>query len=140
MGSQLQRNLCTRGKFGMFKFTISYRKYTLISKQINLLCTVLYSSWSWCGCLHGYYVRNGVLWKHRIMGAKIKQVTLWNQASKWKLVWSSKEWSIKEGLTPISCWPLCIIQKRLSCFNLCWLLNNSIIQARDNHFIDIITQ
>ena len=73
------------------------------------------------------------------MGAKVTQVTLWNQSRKWKLVWSSKYWSRKKGLSPISSWPLCILQKILRYFNLCWWLCNSLTHKKYNNLIDRIT-
>ena len=90
--------------------------------QINWLFTCLSPIWSWCGCLHGDYLSYGSWQKQRRMGAKDKQVDLWNQSSKWQLVWSSKDCSIKEGLSTISSWLLCILHKRLVYLNLCWFV------------------
>ena len=74
------------------------------------------------------------------MGAKVKLVTFWTQSRNWRLVWSSKYWSIKKGLSPISSWPLCILHKRLGYFNLCLGLFNSPTWTRDNNFVGKITQ
>ena len=122
------------------KFTIRYIKYTWISKQIQLICTCLYPIVSWCGCLCLHSFKNGSWWKQSRMGAKGKQITLWTQARKCKLLWSSKYWYIKEGLSSISSWPLFIFQKRLSYFNLCLLVCTSLTRTRDSHLIDRVTE
>ena len=139
IGNQLLGDWCSGGKLDKCKVAIIYRKYTWISNHINLLCTDLSLSWSWCGFLHGDYFSNGSWQKHSIMGDKVKQVALWTQAIKWKLVWYSKDWSIKYGSSSISRLTLCILQKRLSYLNLWWLLCNSLTQTIDNQFIDRIT-
>ena len=83
-------NLWSRGKFDKCKFTVSYRKDKLINKHINWLCTCFYPIWTCCEFLYESSFRNGSWRKHRRMGPKVKQIILWTQAIKWKLVWSSK--------------------------------------------------
>ena len=82
--------------------------------------------WYWCGCLHGSSFMNGSWWKQRRMGPKVKQITLWTQSSKCRFVWPYKNWSRKEGLPSISSWTFFVLHKRLSRFNLCWSLCNSL--------------
>ena len=99
MGSQILENLCYSEKLDKCEVNIRYRKYTWIFKRINWLFNFIYQSWYWYGCLHVDPFSNGGWCKQRISGAKFKQVALCNQASKWKLVWSSKYWSIQKMLS-----------------------------------------
>ena len=140
MGSQRMVKLCLSGKLDNCKVTIIYRKYTWIDKQINWFFTCIYPIWPWCGCLHGYSIRYCSWCKQGIMDTKVKKITLWTQESKCRLVWSSKNWSRKEGLPSISSWPLFILRKRINYFNLCWWFYNIITHIRDNNIINWITE
>ena len=133
-------NLFSSGKFDTCEVTISYRKYKSIAKHINWLCTWLSPIWPWCGFLHGDSFSNGSWQKQRIMDPKVKQITLWNQAIKCKLFWSYKNWYRNDGLPSISSWSLCILQKRISYFNVFWWLCNSLTQKIDHHIINWITK
>ena len=133
-------NLWSSGKLDRCETTIIYSKYTWIAKHTNWFCTCLSPSWPWFGCLHRDSFTNGSWQKKIRIGPKVKQITLWMQASKCKLVLSSKNWSRKEGLPSISSWTLCILKKRISYFNLLWWLCNSITQTRDNHIINRISK
>ena len=118
--------LCCRIKLDKCEVTVIYNKYPWISKQINLLCTCLSPSWPLCGCLHGSFFSNYSWCKQRRMGPKVKQITLWNQARNLKLIWYSKNWSIKEVLPSISSLSLCILQKNsviLTCVDDCIIVS-----------------
>ena len=140
IGNQILGNLFYSGKLDKCRVNIRYRKYTWIDKQINWLCTQIYPSLSWCGRIYWYSFINGIWRKQRRMGDKVKRVTLWNQAIKFKLFWSYKECSINNWLSSIRSLPLFILKQQPSSFNLCWWFCNSITQIRDNHIIDIINQ
>ena len=92
---QLLGNLFTSSKLDKCDIAMIYSKYTWISKQINWICTWIYLIWNLCRCFIGAPFRNGIWRKHRIMGLKVKQITLWTQARKWKLVFIFQEWSRK---------------------------------------------
>ena len=124
-------NLFSSGKLDKCQVTISYRKYTWISKNINRFCTCLSPSWPWCGCLHVSSFRNGSWWKKRKMGPKVKQITYGIKQTSANWFYHLKTGrSRKEGLTSISSRPLCILQKILIYFNLCWWLCNSTTQKK----------
>ena len=90
MGSELLGKLCSSGKLDQCKFTIAYINYTWNTKHINWICTCFSLMWYWCGCLYGSSFSSGSSCKQSKMGPKFKQITVWNQSSKYKLVWCSK--------------------------------------------------
>ena len=80
-GELLLGKLCSSSKLDKCEVTISYSNYTWIDNNINQICTCLSPRWPWCGCPHGTSFSNGSWLKQRIMGPKVNQITLWNQAS-----------------------------------------------------------
>ena len=132
--------VCSSGKWDKCEVTIIYSKYTCIDNQINWICTWLSSSWP-----DAYvFMELPIVIKVEVnVGEwvlKLKKSLYWlSQASK-KLLWSSKDWSRKEGLTSISGWNFYILQKRISDFNLCWWLSNSLTQTKYNHIINWINK
>ena len=94
--------------------------------------TFLYPIWPWYGCLNGVSFRNGSWWKQRRMGPKVKQITLWTQSSKWKLVWSSKTSSKKRGYHKSQFDP-CVIYRNDSVILTC--VNNFVIDSNKQETI-----
>ena len=140
MGSWLLGKLFSSGKFNTCEVSNIYSNYTFIVKHTNWLYNCLPPRWTLCGCIYGSSFRNGSWRKHRIMGPKVKQITLCNHANKCRLVWPSQDWSRKNILPSISSLPLCILQKGISYLNLCWLLCNSHKLKSDYHIINWITK
>ena len=122
-----------------WEVTIIYSKYTWISKEIYWLFTCLSPIWLWCWCLRGSPFRNLCWWKQSTMGPKIKQITLWSQEIKFKLVWYSKT-----GLEIRDChqsqFDLCVFYIKYRFFKFCLLLCNFLAQTRYNHVINWITK